>query len=77
MRSNVDLPQPDGPTTVTNSSDRTANVTSCTAWVPSGNTIETWSKRSATSASESGAAGGPATGWTTRVAVSDSDIMLL
>ncbi len=39
MRSSVDLPQPDGPTTVTNSPGRTANVTSSMARVPSGNVI--------------------------------------
>ena len=40
MRSSVDLPQPEGPTTVTNSPRRTENEMSSSAWVPSGNTIE-------------------------------------
>ena len=41
IRSSVLLPQPDGPTTVTNSPGRTSNVVSRRAWVPSGKTIET------------------------------------
>ena len=40
MRSNVDLPHPDGPTTVTNSPGETSKDTSSRAWVPSGKTIE-------------------------------------
>ena len=39
IRSNVDLPQPDGPTTVTNSPRSTLKVASATASVPSGNVI--------------------------------------
>ena len=45
--SSVDLPHPDGPTTVTNSPRSTSNDTSWTACVPSGNTIPTWSNDSA------------------------------
>ncbi len=41
MRSSVDLPQPEGPTTVTNSPGWTSKVVSSRAWVPSGNVIET------------------------------------
>ena len=44
MRSNVDLPQPDGPTTVTNSPARTEKSASLMAIVPSGNVIDTCSK---------------------------------
>ncbi len=57
MRSSVDLPQPDGPTTDTNSPGRTVNDTSSSAWVPSGNTMDTPSK-----ASSDPPAGGTATG---------------
>jgi hypothetical protein len=46
--SKVLLPQPDGPTTLTNSPGRTSKLTSSTAWVPSGNTIEAALKESAT-----------------------------
>ena len=52
IRSSVDLPQPDGPTMVTNSPGLTDRLTSSTACVPSGKTIETWSKRRASSAME-------------------------
>ena len=49
MRRRVDFPHPDGPTMVTNSPGVTANVTSSTACVPSGKTMETWSKCNALS----------------------------
>ena len=44
IRSSVDLPQPDGPTMVTNSPGRTSNETSTSATVPSGKALETLSK---------------------------------
>ena len=40
MRSSVLFPQPDGPTTVTNSPGRTSNVVSRSACVPSGKIID-------------------------------------
>ena len=43
MRSSVDLPHPDGPTMVTNSSGPTSNDTSSMARVPSANVISMWS----------------------------------
>ena len=46
MRSNVDLPHPDGPTTVTNSPGRIENEISSSARVPSSNVIETFAKSS-------------------------------
>ncbi len=53
-RSNVDLPQPDGPTTVTNSRGRTSKLTFVNAIVPSGNRFDTLSKVSVASASGRG-----------------------
>ncbi len=86
MRSSVDLPQPDGPTMVTNSPGRTSRLTSSTAWVPSGNTIETWSKRrawsvmlGATAAGDWGTGAAPAwmvSGSTRSETVSGSDIIV-
>jgi len=46
MRSSVDLPHPDGPTIDTNSPGRTVNDTFSSAWVPSANIMETFSKAS-------------------------------
>ncbi len=51
MRSSVDLPQPDGPTTVTNSPAPTENEMPDSAWVPSGNTMLTSSKLNVVAAS--------------------------
>ena len=51
MRNSVDLPQPDGPTTVTNSPADTLNDTSSSAVVPSGNVIEIESNDKRTCAS--------------------------
>src|SRR4051794_16856231 len=45
MRSNVDLPQPDGPTRIMNSPSSISSSTSFTASVPSGNVRLTWSMR--------------------------------
>jgi hypothetical protein len=55
MRRSVDLPQPDGPTTVTNSPWRTENDTLSRACVPSENTIDRPSNRRATSSRSVGA----------------------
>ena len=86
MRSSVDLPQPDGPTMVTNSPGRRSRLTFSTACVPSGNTIETWSKRrawsvmlGATAAGARGTGAGPAwtvSGSTRSETVSGSDIIV-
>src|SRR6266540_4300415 len=47
MRSSVLLPQPEGPTTVTNSPARTSKLTGSRACVPSGKVIDTPRKLSA------------------------------
>src|SRR3981081_3511730 len=49
MRSSVDFPQPDGPTTATNSPGATDSVTLAIASVPSGNVLPMLWKRSAVS----------------------------
>ena len=41
MRSTVDLPQPDGPSSTMNSPSVTSRLTLSTATVPSGNTLVT------------------------------------
>src|SRR6476469_6020880 len=44
MLSVVDLPQPDGPTRITNSPSAIVRLTSSTARAPSGNRLVTWSR---------------------------------
>src|SRR5512132_2223050 len=44
MLSVVDLPQPDGPTRITNSPSAIVRLTSSTASAPSGNRLVTWSR---------------------------------